>query len=121
MRAEDVTLGQVRLVLRKLVRISPPGRKNPHVDTGYYSDDGVCAYTNPDGSPSCIVGNLADMLGVDRPAWDDGSNNDSVDDAFRFPIIVASYLTDAQEMADCGATWGEAVRWAEGELAEGNL
>lgn len=120
MNAEDVTLGQVRMALRQLVRVSPDDRRNPTVNLGA-GDSGGCVYTDRDGSPSCIVGNLAEILGVERPMWENYENTEGVDEAFRFPIIVASYLTAAQGMADADATWAAAFEWAEEETEAGRI
>lgn len=85
-------------------------------------EDFACAYYEPDGSPSCIVGHVLSYHGV-RFGWDDDANLASVrdlagDEQFVAPQTVVEYLTAAQITQDQGGTWGQALAEAEKAIEE---
>jgi len=105
----------------------------------YTNHEKVCVYTEPDGTPSCIIGVALARVGDPVPSWDeDRFYSPSVDreltifgtrvwldyfgidniwnesDEVRSRIHWLNYLQNQQ---DNGATWSEAVEWADRNYA----
>lgn len=91
----------------------------------YDGVDGGCMYKNDDGSPSCIIGHLFDVIGVLPDFPERGAENcfgfgsiRNLPSVPRFTCKAASYLAELQIHQDRPHTWGDANRKAK-ELVSG--
>lgn len=119
------TLEDVRREAHKL----DPERENPS-----YEDDNApegvsqCRYVEPDGSPSCIAANIFVALEPALPPLLKEHNEgcavfDFCDIAAergvaRFDDEAQNYLRRAQDRADVGYSWGQAIEAAEAAEVE---
>lgn len=104
------TYEDVRKSAEKVIREQGP-------DYVYKRVYDMCVYTHEDGSASCLVGRIADVLGVERPAWDDLDNErgiTSVTMKHAFDEHAISVLEDMQDAQDSYKTWGTAYSEAFG-------
>jgi len=101
----------------------------------YNNHQSVCVYTEPDGTPSCLIGCGLAKVGDPVPAWDEELRYDSavdlelaifgsgawlryygISDWFSEDKLVRdkiSWLGTVQNQQDCRATWAEAVETAD--------
>lgn len=84
------------------------------------TDDGGCRYTEDDGTPSCMVGNILSILDIARPGINSTHNESgflSVVEAYDLADLLdgeaIQWLANAQGVADNGYTWGRAIAAAE--------
>lgn len=84
-----------------------PDRKNPEVRTP--QGGAMCRYTEPDGTPSCLVGHVLHKYGL-APEFGDNMNLESAAECSVWRDDKTAFLaTDIQFFADRGDTWSEAV------------
>lgn len=71
----------------------------------------ACHYAEPDGTPSCVIGNVLASAGCNVAEIESINSADLLPE-FGVPISVAEFAGDIQSEADKGHTWGEALDWA---------
>lgn len=102
----EYTYETILNALRELVAENPD-RRNPRSE-----GVGACVYTNPDGTPSCIVGNLAARFGLPLPDPSD-DRAQSAPPSTLFPTMLSyetqNLLETVQNHADNESTWAEAL------------
>ena len=109
------TIDDVKAALSEVIADNPADHKNP----GYATGEG-CYYTAPDGSPSCLVGNVLHYLGIQRPTPTDDINESGWPLVRTYAPYLNAFTEDANELlevvqanADQGKTWPLAVQLAE--------
>lgn len=107
--------------MREVVAAKPAGYKNPVplVTNGAGISFESCRYVEQDGTPSCIAGTvLATIAPHVLPNFEDALNQELVDslDMSEFDTWAEALLLAAQNAADAGETWAEALIDAEDRI-----
>lgn len=102
---QAISLEEARVIMRSLVLAKGEDYVYPRANSG------SCSYFEED-KPSCIVGHLLAVLGVDSDSVTEGESAYALVPA-HFPATadyVVEGLNEAQRVQDTGSTWGEALK-----------
>lgn len=124
---ETPTLLDFETVLARVEAVvaERPDYVNAVPATKGYSEYKTCFYFNPDGSPSCIVGQaLASELAAAGVRHGRSSNTHGVLQLLARDVTIpltekaVRFLWRLQSQQDLGATWGDALAYAKRDLAQ---
>lgn len=106
-----ITLKQVDKALKEIVASKPEGYVYERPEG---AEGGLCVYTTPGGSASCIVAEVLDRFGIYRPEWNSAGNAMPWDlfdrpARARFTGDANVRLSVVQRRQDRGVPWAEAI------------
>lgn len=100
---------QVNMVLKAIVDETPPGYR--YRTKG---DGSVCIYADASGKGACLIGKVAERLGIPLPAYRTPENGTGITASEHFDEYFTNEAKDrmgtVQRRQDDGETWRRSIR-----------